>query len=750
MEMLYNPELMPEEEIKQTFVARQPLVDEIVTLIERQPKGAGMQHLVIIAPRGMGKTTVLLMVKFAIKDRGLAEKWQAIKFPEESYSIYDLADFWVETLNLLATETQDNDLSAVTEKLKTKYPNSDDLQEAAYATLKDWHKKHRKRLVLLVENFDQILEQINDERDNARLRDVLMNDGAVMLIGGATTFFKEARAYDQPLYNFFKIYNLADLKFEQMQELMLQRAEVDGIPNFEEKLKANRSQLRALEYFTGGNPRLVLMLYRVVTQSDISEVQRALEKLLDEVTPYYKHKIEILPPQQRKILDHIARISSQTREGVTPGEIATAVRLSPNQVSAQLKRLSELGYVRAANLRGRSSYYTLSEPLYAIWHQMRFGRSVRERMGWLINCLRALYDEDDLLAENQKLITRFREHVSANQTSKARDVLEHQLYLAEAIESVTNRLSIKKDVGSNFFSLGLVAYQLGKKEEALQNFKQAAELNPNDNDAWYFVGATLATLGRVEEAIPAIDYSLKISPDDPSTWSFRGLLLRHLKRFEEAIISYDLALELNPKSIQNWYERGSLLDDLKRFEEVAINYDRIIEIEPNDPEAWYKRGVALFMLHRFKDATVSFDQAIQLKNDHRRAWHYRSGIYMFDMVESAKLGELGDAKQLWDEALRSARNSGGNYWDFFESQFLQAVAALGHLQFARDLITESNLEEHQFPLARAIDYLLTGDEALIEKLSPEVRGVVEEIVARLRPTTQKKSRVSRRKKASAK
>ncbi|HET9531485.1 MAG TPA: hypothetical protein VFQ92_14100 [Blastocatellia bacterium] len=47
------------------------------------------------------------------------------------------------------------------------------------------------------------------------------------------------------------------------------------------------------------------------------------------------------------------------------------------------------------------------------------------------------------------------------------------------------------------------------------------------------------------------------------------------------------------------------------------------------------------------------------------------------------------------------------------------------------LIKESNLEEKLFPLARAIDYLLTGDEALIEKLSPEVRGVVEEISSSL-------------------
>src|SRR5689334_14295098 len=96
MESLYNPDLMSEEEIKQTFVARQGVVDELIGLIERQPEGAGVQHAVIIAPRGMGKTTVLLMVQFAIRDRGLDAYWQTVRFPEESYGINDLADFWLE------------------------------------------------------------------------------------------------------------------------------------------------------------------------------------------------------------------------------------------------------------------------------------------------------------------------------------------------------------------------------------------------------------------------------------------------------------------------------------------------------------------------------------------------------------------------------------------------------------------------------------------------------------------------------
>src|SRR5262245_9816685 len=510
MELLYNPDQMPESEVKETFVAREQLLEDLVELIKGQPEGAGVQHAVIIAPRGMGKTTVLLMVKFAIKDRSLAGQWQAVKFPEESYGIYDLADLWIQTLELIAADTGDTELRKLTNDLKIEYPKNDELQEAAYAAIRYWRRKHGKRLLLLVENFDQILEQINDERDNARLRDVLTNDGTIMILGGATNFFKEARAYDQPLYNFFKIYDLADLKLAQMQELLRRRAKVDRIADFETKLKQNASRLRALKYFTGGNPRLVLMLYRVVSRSNVTEVRRALEKLLDEVTPYYKAKVEMLPPQQRKILDHIARVSGQTSQGVTPKEIAEAVRLPQNQTSAQLKRLAELGYVRAANLRGRSSYYTLSEPLYAIWHQMRFGREARERMKWLVTFLKVWYATEEIGAESKKLVARFRRWLKSGRKDDAFDVLEHQRLLADATSDSQMRSIILDTVVKGFCDL---ASTENDPEESLRYFDQAIEIEPDNHHAWFSRGELLDKLGRYEDAIASYDRALDSGPE---------------------------------------------------------------------------------------------------------------------------------------------------------------------------------------------------------------------------------------------
>jgi tetratricopeptide (TPR) repeat protein len=783
MELLYNPDQMPKKEIEETFVAREKLVAELIALVASQPGGAGMRHVVIIAPRGMGKTTVLLMVKFAIEDRGLADSWLVVKFPEESYGINDLADFWLETLNLIAAETGDEPLRQRAEELKSQYSQSEKLQEAALATIKDWRCKHHKRLLLLVENFDQLLAQINDEHDNARLRDVLMNDGTMMLIGGATTYLKEARADDQPLYNFFKIYDLAELKFEQIQELLRSRAQWDDITDFEVKLKVNSSRLRTLEYFTGGNPRLVLMLYRIVSQSDITEVRRALEKLLDEVTPYYKAKVEVLPPQQRKILDHIARVSGETHEGLTPTDIASAVRLSPNQVSSQLKRLSESGYVRSANLRGRSSYYMLSEPLYAIWHQMRFGRNARHRMQWLITFLRLWYASEEMGAESLHLEARFHEYISANHISKARSVLEHHRYLAEAMESTAERSRATESIMSSYLTLGdienvkeLCANSRAKRpypglsEQLLNRLLDMGCISEEDvasardtRKLSSLIKTIVAAQGaldnkKFEAALRYLDKALKdepaVEPEGSCLWYFRGIALANLGQHVEALASYDRAMEIEPGDDATWHNRGIALGKLGRYEEALESYDQALALTPDWAATWRNRGIVLANLSRYEEALVSFDRALALPPDadiwHNAQalpldadiWHDRGITCLMLFTKQVEQTEFESAHYYWKKALESGKRSTAQDWPNAVSEILLKVARSGQLAFVRQLIAESDLEEQLFPLARAIDYLQTNDAALIEKLSPEVKEIVEEVVETLR-TVAKNATVPR-------
>jgi tetratricopeptide (TPR) repeat protein len=713
LDNFYNPELMPVEELKATFVAREGLVDELIDLIRHQRKGAGTQHIVIIAPRGMGKTTVLLMLQLAIRERGL-DRWVPVKFPEESYHISDLADFWIAVLEHTAAEVRDQDLLARTDRIKKEYRDSERLQQAALALIKDWSKKHGKRLVVMVENIDGIFEQIGDERANAALRDTLMNDGTLMLIGGATTFFEEARAYDQPLYNFFKIYDLARLSFEQMQELLRKRASVDGVADFDRILEANRARVRALEYFTDGNPRLVLMLYRVIMQSELTEIHRGLEKLLDEVTPYYKAKVESLPVQQRKILDHIARLSSETGEGQTPAQIAEATRLPANQVSAQLKRLAELGYVRPANVRGRNSFYTLSDRLYAIWHQMRTGRDARQRMRWLVDFLRQWFEAQDIVTKLEELHMKAAVLGQQGEKGRAMRLLEYMRYLADALSDGEKRAVAIRGV----IARGMTTDEDRFVADLLPTI-DLQSLGDRDAASCRMRAAAQYVSKGFSAALSSIEMALRLAPSDALSWYAQGTILEALGRKLDALTSFERAAELE-STFEYEVAKGELLVNLDRWDEGLATLMRCIEMVPASADAlWY----------RIEDGSVG-------------AW--------FKVLVLVALG-INEAETQW---ARFAAAATATMKELMVT-ILPQVAQMWGVEFAKRLISAPGLRDHPsaLPYTRAIDYLITGDRTPVEKLSPEIRGIVEQIIASFEklaaPKPQplpKKPRTSRKRK----
>jgi DNA-directed RNA polymerase specialized sigma24 family protein/DNA-binding MarR family transcriptional regulator len=609
-----------------------------------------------------------------------------------------------------------------------------------------------------------------------------------------------------------------------MEDLLRRRANLDRIADFETKLKQNASRLRALEYFTGGNPRLALMLYRVVSRSDVTEVRRALEKLLDEVTPYYKAKVETLPPQQRKILDHIARVSGETNEGLTPGEIAPAVRLSPNQVSSQLKRLSELGYVRPANLRGRSSCYALSEPLYAIWHQMRFGRDARERMGWLVSFLKIWYAADEFGPESERLDARFREYFGSDRSQEAYDVLEHHHYLVRAMKDTSGQAEVMNRLIGSYLVYGDTTTV---KNELLLDVR-LADLSGDTINKLYETGCINA---EQFDLVKAFKYSSDQSLDTATNFSHteetqvaehafdklletlnpdRDLAGEAYVRLRYKLIAYfrrrgstfpeDLADDTLDRVARRLFRGGIIITNLDAYclgvaKYVLLEYGREsmrkvdltevseIEVYWGEPEERIAHDQRLECFQRCLQQLSPSDRELLIqyyegdqsaKVENRELIAAKLGITLPSLrvrvyrlrakmeacakkcLEVRRRTEVtrylpddwGELARFLTQQFRSGQyeqqNTSVEYRNVFAANDSQeariheqmkdliAVLRAGNFNLARRLIIESNLEEQLFPLARAIDYLQTGDEALIEKLSPEVRGIVEEVVAKLK------------------
>src|ERR1039458_8725612 len=78
---VYNPALLKKEDLIRGFVARQPLLERLLDDLRREAPGSTPQHHLIIGQRGLGKTTLLRRLAFAVEDDPApAAAWMPLVF----------------------------------------------------------------------------------------------------------------------------------------------------------------------------------------------------------------------------------------------------------------------------------------------------------------------------------------------------------------------------------------------------------------------------------------------------------------------------------------------------------------------------------------------------------------------------------------------------------------------------------------------------------------------------------------------
>ena len=154
--------------------------------------------------------------------------------------------------------------------------------------------------------------------------------------------------------------------------------------------------------------------------------------------------------------------------------------------------------------------------------------------------------------------------------------------------------------------------------------------------------------------------------------------------------------------------------------------------------AYLNKGNALAILDRLNEAVDEYDKAVKLFDDSKKihqSWEIpvnRAKALLNKSLVFIKLKKISQAGELIREAAESLEAVKYESLNSFILNIIFSAAEGDDYSNIRKLLQGEELEKRFFPVLRAIDYLETGDEDVIEKLSPEVRGIVEEAVRALR------------------
>ena len=389
---LYRSGVTSAERLRHTSVARRHLLDNAIESLRGSVGRKSKNHLLFIGPRGIGKTHLLSCIEDVVQsDEGLGASVVVVRFPEESNRTLSFADFLIGMCGILKDVLEDEPLWS--ELFATVQTEEDDARVAdtLVPAIREENRRRGRTLLVMLENLGEILgRQIRDKNDIASLRKFLMSDNGCLLLATAPLHFDGITDIAQPFYDFFDIQILENLSFEETVEVIRLNLEWEERTDVLETLDDMCPRLRALYRMTGGNPRLTMMLYELIAHESVASVQDQFHLMLDRISPFYQGRLNDLPPGQRALLECLASMRDQEK---TPAAIAARMRMSQQETSSLLKRLSDAHYLRAVGhpRDRRSRLYTIREGFFDIWLAMNLSRGARKCMPFLLDFFSLFY-----------------------------------------------------------------------------------------------------------------------------------------------------------------------------------------------------------------------------------------------------------------------------------------------------------------------------------------------------------------------
>lgn len=551
----FNPgALQSDEEIRNQFVVRNNELNAVLEVLQGNIGSASCQHLLIVGPRGRGKTMLLARTASELrKTPTFAERLLPVQFTEESQEIFNLADFWLETLFHLARDsaTQNPELSAQLRETHTELSlRWRDQQNESYArnavlTAAD---QLDRRLVLMVENMQALGESV-DQDFGWGLREVLQNEPQIMLLATATSRFESLDDAEQPFFELFRIINLEPLTNKQCRRLW-QSISGDAVSG---------RDIRPLQILTGGSPRLLVIVAGFQKHRSLRHLMEELITLIDDHTEYFRSHLEVLGKTERRVYLALIDLWQPSK----PGEIAARARMDVRVVSTMLGRLARRGAVLVEG-SGKKRFYSAAERLYSIYYKLRRERNEAAIVENLIRFMAAFYNEAEKEEMFGTLLSEAQDHPAIREGVERANVGLFRLGGEDDkdVESrISHRLEAESAVALRLIRKGDDQVKRGDLRAAIATYDQVANRFGGSNNL-------------------ALRHSTGVA------LTKKGDTQKELRNFKGAIEAYDKVVQRFSKTKEPRLQtcaalalssKGDLHRQLGEYSEGIANYTKVVE-----------------------------------------------------------------------------------------------------------------------------------------------------------------------------
>jgi DNA-binding winged helix-turn-helix (wHTH) protein len=179
----------------------------------------------------------------------------------------------------------------------------------------------------------------------------------------------------------------------------------------------------------------------------------------------------------------------------------------------------------------------------------------------------------------------------------------------------------------------------GRETEGADLFRQAAKLDPGNDEAWGLLALALRNV--IEQAPPnkttavvlecesAARRALAINPKEGNALTALAMMRPEFGNWYEAERSLSNVLRAAPDNLAAMAHLGLLFQSVGRTMDSGTLNDRIVVLDPLSPIYQFRRAMRFWVSGRVAEADQTIDRALQMWPRHPAVWNARVVIFAF-------------------------------------------------------------------------------------------------------------------------
>jgi tetratricopeptide (TPR) repeat protein len=199
--------------------------------------------------------------------------------------------------------------------------------------------------------------------------------------------------------------------------------------------------------------------------------------------------------------------------------------------------------------------------------------------------------------------------------------------------------------------LGTIENGTGQFEKAAEQFQQAVQLDPVNDQAYWHLAEAYQNLNHLDKAEETYKRTISVRPEYWRGYSALGVFYISQAEYEKAQAMFEKAASLRPNDYRDYSNLGGALLYEGKDEEATRALEKSIVIRPSH-YAYDDLGVAYFRLRKFDQAARNMQEGLKLEDSDYQAWGNLGDAYYYGGNSSTATESYKKAISLAEQKLK--------------------------------------------------------------------------------------------------